>query len=98
MKSKMNAMTTIATTYAITRRDASRVLQGNALQHLRDTHAAIGRALERIVHLLPLEDFQRIGMAGEQVADGRMVDRVRLFLELLDVTRLNAHRLRLANR
>src|SRR3954451_1341309 len=98
MKSKTNAMMTIAMTYPITRRAASRVLQGDALHHLRDAHAAIGRALERVVHLLPLQHLERIGVAGEEVTHCGMVDRVRLLLQLLDVRCFDADGLRLTNR
>src|SRR5262245_28435793 len=76
MKSKTNAMRTIETTYGITRSDASRVLERDALKHLRDTHAAVCRALERVVHLLPLHHVQRIRMPGEELAHGRVIDRV----------------------
>src|SRR5690348_14923215 len=98
MKSKMNAMMMIATTYAITRRDSSRVLERDALQHLRDTHAAVGGSFERIVHLLPFQHFERLGLAGEKVADRGVVDRVGLLLQALDLHCLLAHQLRLANR
>src|SRR5690242_17941207 len=98
MKSKTNAMTTIATTYGITRRGASRVLEGDALQHLGDAHAAVGRALQRIVHLLPLHDVERIRLARKQLTDGRVVDRVTLLLELLDDRCLLGDPLRLAYR
>src|SRR5437016_818243 len=83
LKSKMNAITTIATTYPITR-DSSGVLERNALQHLGDTHAAVDRTLERVVHLLPFDDVERIGIAREQCADRLVVDRVALLLQMLD--------------
>src|SRR5690242_9637528 len=98
MKSKMNAMITIAMTYAITRRAASRVLEGDALHHLSDAHAAIRRPLERVVHLLPLQYVERIGMTCEQVTHRGVVNRVGLFLQLLDVGRLHADGFRLTNR
>src|SRR6478752_62281 len=98
MKSKMKATMTIAMTYGITRRDASRVLERNALQHLSNAHAAIRRALEGVVHLFPLHDLERIGVTGEQIPDGGVVDRVALFLELLDVRDLLADELCFANR
>src|SRR5437868_4283181 len=98
MKSKMNAMKTIAMTYGITRRDASRVLQRNALEHLGDAHAAVGRALERVVHLFPFQDVERVRVPGEQSANGFVVDRVRLFLQLLDMRRLLADELGLTDR
>ena len=37
-----------------------RVLQRDALEHVRDVLALIERALERVVQLLPLDHFQRI--------------------------------------
>ena len=66
---------------------ALRVLEGDALQHLRDAHAAVDRALERVVHLLPLDHLERIGRAREQRADRLVIDRVALLLELLDRAR-----------
>src|SRR6476469_1499623 len=84
LKSKMNAIKTIATTYPITESRRLRVLERDALQHLGDTHAAIDRALEGVVHLLPFHHLERIGLAGEERADGLVIDRVPLFLEMLD--------------
>src|SRR5437762_10771115 len=98
MKSKTNAMRTIAITYGISCRDASRVLQGDALHHLRDTHATVGGALQRVVHLLPLQNLEGLWVAGEQIADGCVVDRIRFFLELLDMPGLLADELRLPDR
>src|SRR5438309_7168532 len=98
MKSKTNAMMTIAMTYEITSMDASRVLQRDALQHLRDAHAAVGGPLERVVHLFPFEHIERIGMAREEIAYRRVIDRVGLLFELLDVASLDAHELRLTDR
>src|SRR5689334_2949946 len=98
MKSKTNAIMTIAMTYAITRRVASRVLQRDALQHLSDTHAAVGGALERIVHLLPLHDLERVGLTREQGADRLVINGVRFFFGPLDERHLLAHELRLPNR
>src|SRR5215207_9956891 len=84
MKSKMKATATIATTYQIT----SSVLDGDALQRVRDAHALVDRDLERLVHLLPPDHLEWVGGAGEQRADGVVVDRVALLLELLDLERL----------
>src|SRR6185436_3544008 len=95
MKSKMNAMRTIATTYQITPDGLLRVLERDALQHLGDRHAAVGRPLEGIVHLLPLHDIERLGRSGEERANRRVVDRVALFFEPLDLCRLVAHDLAL---
>src|SRR5690242_14766747 len=97
MKSKMNAMATIAMTYAITRPDASRVLERDALQHLGDAHATVCCALERIVHLLPFHHVERIGMPGEESAHCGVIERIALFLQFFDLRDLLAHELRLAN-
>src|SRR5919198_3474482 len=98
MKSKTNAIATIATTYGITRGDASRVLERDALHGLRDTHAAINCAFERVVHLFPLHDVERVGIGGEQLADRRVVDRIALLLESLDLQGALADDLLLAQR
>src|SRR4051812_12689728 len=83
LKSKMKATRTIATTYAITR-GLSAVLERDALQHLRDAHAAVDRPFERVVHLLPLDHVERVRIAREERAHGLVIDRVALLLEMLD--------------
>src|SRR5688500_1834076 len=88
MKSKMKATATIATTYQIT---ASGVLDGDALQRVRDAHALVDRDLERLVDLLPADHLEGVGRAGEQGADRVVVDRVPLLLEPLDLRDLLAH-------
>src|SRR5690348_2054066 len=98
MKSNTNAITTITTTYAITRSDASGVLERNALQHLRNAHAAVSCALERVVHLLPFHHVQWVRLSTEEISDGGVIDRVGLFLEPLDLSRLLGHAFRLPNR
>src|SRR5437764_2762381 len=55
LKSKMNAITTITMTYVVTQGRRSGVLEGDTLEHLRHAHAAVDRALKRVVHLLPLD-------------------------------------------
>src|SRR5436305_14064827 len=91
MKSKMNAMMTIAMTYGITSRDASRVLQRDALQHLRDAHTTVGGPLERVVHLFPLEHFERIRVPREQITYRRVVDRVGFLFEFLHLHGLDTY-------
>src|SRR3954466_13535333 len=88
LKSKMKAIAMIATTYQTT---ASGVLDGDAVHRVGDAHAQIDGDLERLVHLLPTDHLDRIGGAGEQRADGVVIDRVPLLLQLLDLARLRAH-------
>src|SRR4051794_18770034 len=88
MKSKKKAIATIATTYQTT---MSGVLDGNAVHRVGDAHALIDRDLERLVHLLPANHLERIGRAGEELADRLVIDRVSLLLQPLDLARLRAH-------
>src|SRR3954470_18932923 len=92
MKSKKKAIATIATTYQIT---ASGVLDGDALQRVRDSHALVDRDLERLVDLLPADHLERVGVARKEGAHGLVIDRIAFLLELLDLGRLRAHERRL---
>src|SRR5512139_1312789 len=66
MKSKTNAMRTIAMTYVATGPLASGVLERDALEHDRHRLAAVERLLDRVVDLLPLHHVERVGAAGEE--------------------------------
>src|SRR5437867_626464 len=90
MKSKTNAMATIAMTYAIT----SRVLEGDALQRVDDPHAAVDRFLQVVVDLLPADYVQRIGPALEQLFDSVVIERVSLLFDPLHLDRGGVHVLR----
>src|SRR5690349_3435693 len=96
LKSKMNAIRMIATTYAITGRPSS-VLERNALQHLRDAHAAVDGAFQRVVHVLPLQNVQRIRVAGEERTHRLVIDGVAFLLEVLDQRDVLVYRRRLSH-
>src|SRR5690348_4439464 len=80
MKSNAKPIRTMMTTYATD----SGILEGDALQHVADALTLIQRALERVVHLLPLHDLERVRLPAEQLSNGLLVDRVAFLLEPLD--------------
>src|SRR4051794_8191312 len=88
LKSKMKAIAMIATTYQTT---GSGVLDGDAVHRVGDAHAQIDRDLERLVHFLPSDHFDRIRRPGEQRTDGVVIDRVPFLLQPLDLGRLLRH-------
>src|SRR5690348_4862914 len=90
LKSKMKANATMATTYQTTGR-GSGVLDGDAVHRVGDAHALVDRRLEGLVHLLPANHLDGIGLAGEQRPDRLVIERVPFLLQLLDLRRIVAH-------
>src|ERR1044071_3910974 len=72
LKSKTNATPMIAMTYQTTR--SSAVLDGNAVQRVRHTHALVDRNLERFEHFLPANYLERIGTSGEESTDCLVIE------------------------
>src|SRR6266699_819812 len=62
---------------------ASRVLDRDGLEIVGDVFRLVERALQVVVDLLPLDHFERVPLGFEHMAEGLVVDRVALFLELL---------------
>src|SRR4029434_4989034 len=62
----------------------SRILEGDALQHMAYALTLIERSLERVVQLLPLHHFERVGFPAEQLTHGVLIDGVAFLLEPLD--------------
>src|SRR5512145_2459750 len=62
-------------------RCCSGILERHAFQDVGRVLGAVGRGLERLVDLLPLEDRDRILLVLEQVSDRVAADAVRLVLQ-----------------
>src|SRR3954447_8028643 len=67
-----------------------RVLQDHAFDDVGDVLAAIGRVLEVLVDLLPLDDGARVLLFVEQARHRDAQDRIGLVLEAIDVDALLA--------
>src|SRR5215475_9581496 len=74
------------------------VLEDDALDDVGDVLAAIGRGLEVLVDLLPLDDDDRILLLLEQPRDRAAQDRIGLVLEPVDVDAQLERRLRILER
>src|SRR5581483_712753 len=81
MKSKASATKMRRTTISIRTGRRSSVLEGDALDHVRDVLAAVDRVLEDVEDLLPLDDVDRIGAVVEELRDGPPEKPVALVLE-----------------
>src|SRR5215475_10114555 len=75
-----------------------RVLEDHTLDDVGDVLAAIGRVLEVLVDLFPLDDRDRILLFLEQARDRAAQDRIGLVLEAVDVDAQLERRLRLLER
>jgi hypothetical protein len=63
-------------------RSASGILEDDALDDVGDVFTAIGRRLEVLVHLFPLDDFNRVFFFLEQPREGAAQERVRFVFRL----------------
>ena len=66
---------------------ASGVLDDDAFEHVGDVLAAIGRGLEEVEDLLPLDDRDRVLLLLEQPPDGGLVRAIGFVLEPVDLDR-----------
>src|SRR5688572_16955382 len=66
------------------------VLQHDALERVPDVFAAVDRVLDVVVQLLPLQDFQRLRAATEELVHRRVVVVVPDALEVVDLDQLVA--------
>src|SRR5581483_10564051 len=95
MKSKKSATAISAITEtsfgSITSPAALRVLDDDAFEQVGDVLAAVGRGLEEVEDLLPLDHRDRIALVVEQLDDRILVDAVGLVFELADARRKLQH-------
>ena len=84
MKSKMSATAISAEDRQQRGIHALAVLDDHAFEQIADVLAAVGRRLEEVEDLLPLDDGDRIALLVEERDDGVLVDAVGLALELVD--------------
>lgn len=70
----------------------SPVLEGDALDDSRDVLAHVGGLLEQLVHIAPLDHFQCIHAALEQVGQGLARDLVGLVLQAIDLDAVGPYR------
>src|SRR5437667_426724 len=66
----------------------SGVLQHDALDDVRDVLASVGRVLQVLVDLLPLDDRDRVLLLLEETRNGRAQDGVPFVLQSIDVDAL----------
>src|SRR5574338_278519 len=64
---------------------ASSMLDDDALDHVGDVLAGVDGVLEEAVHVLPLDDVDRVGAIGEEVGNRLPHDAVALVLQAVDL-------------
>ena len=66
------------------------LLEGDALEHVRDALASVDRLLERLEDVLPADHDHRVDAVREELRDGGAADLVGLVLEPVDLDQVPA--------
>jgi hypothetical protein len=64
---------------------ASTVFGLDPLEHVRDVFALVGRLLEGVIDLFPLDHVDRVALTVEEVGDGIALDEVGEVLKAMDL-------------